>query len=375
MVAPFVYGIATDQQHFTDRKTETQRLKMNFENGINTIIISPRRWGKTSLVNYVAEQMADDRAVRIVRMDAFACRTPEDFYQLLATELIRQTYSRAEEWIEKAKHFLSSLVPIVSVSADPMNPISLSFSPVHNNYGEEVLSLSEKIAIDKGVHIVVCIDEFQQIGEFLDSLTFQKRLRSVWQLQHHTSYCLFGSKRHLLVSMFQKRSYPFYKFGDILFLERIPLSYWQEYISGKFAETQKHIDSRFISAICDYVDGNSSYVQQLAWIVWSRTEKEVSDDIMQASKSDLLIQNHALFYEQLNNLTAYQIHFLMALLAGKASVMSQKETIEEFGLGSSANVAVIKKALLKKELIDVAGKEITFADPLMPHWLRLTFKQ
>ena len=96
---------------------------------------------------------------------------------------------------------------------------------------------------------------------------------------------------------------------------------------------------------------------------------------MQAAKSDLLIQNHALFYEQLNNLTAYQIHFLMALLAGKASVMSQKETIEEFGLGSSANVAVIKKALLKKELIDVAGKEITFADPLMPHWLRLTFKQ
>ncbi len=356
MAAPFVYGIATDQQHFIDRKTETQRLKMNFENGINTIIISPRRWGKTSLVNYVAEQMADDRAVRIVRMDAFACRTPEDFYQLLATELIRQTYSRAEEWIEK-------------------DPISLSFRPVNSNYGEEVLSLSEKIAIDKGVHIVVCIDEFQQIGEFLDSLTFQKRLRSVWQLQHHTSYCLFGSKRHLLVSMFQKRSYPFYKFGDILFLERIPLSYWQEYISGKFAETQKHIDSRFISDICDYVDGNSSYIQQLAWIVWSRTEKEVSDDIMQAAKSDLLIQNHALFYEQLNNLTAYQIHFLMALLAGKARVMSKKETIEEFGLGSSANVEVIKKALLKKELIDVVGKEITFADPLMPHWLRLTFKQ
>ena len=87
--APFVYGVAADLDHFTDREKETARLQLNFENGINTIVISPRRWGKTSLVNKVAAQMADNRQLRVVRMDAFSVRTAEDFYRMFATEIIR----------------------------------------------------------------------------------------------------------------------------------------------------------------------------------------------------------------------------------------------------------------------------------------------
>lgn len=374
MQTPFIYGIATDKLHFTDREAETKRLKLNFENGINTIIISPRRWGKTSLVNHVADIMSDNKNLKIVRIDAFACRNPEDFYKLLATEIIRQTFSKTEEWFENAKHFISSLVPSISVSADPMNPVSLSFNSIKNNYGEDILSLPERIASEKGIHIIVCIDEFQQIGEFANSLTFQKKLRSVWQLQHHTSYCLYGSKRHLLVNMFQKRSYPFYKFGDTLFLERIPIEYWQKYITAKFQETNKNISTKYIEDIYKYVDGNSSYIQQLSWIIWSKTDDEVTDSIMQISKSDLLMQNHALFYEQISNLTSYQLHFLMALLAGKANELNKKDVINQFNLGSSANIAVIKKALLKKELIDIVGKTLTFADPIMPHWLKINLK-
>ena len=77
---PFVYGIATDCNHFTDREEETKRLSLNFTYGINTILISPRRLGKTSLVNNVSEQMADIKSLKIIRMDAFACRNEDDFY-------------------------------------------------------------------------------------------------------------------------------------------------------------------------------------------------------------------------------------------------------------------------------------------------------
>lgn len=370
MNTPFIYGVAAEEMYFTDRENETKRLLMNFENGLNTILISPRRWGKTSLVNKVAEQMKTNPQIRVVRMDAFSVRTPEDFYRMFATEIIKQTSSRVEEWMTNAKQFLSSLVPIVTMSADPMSPVSFTLKSVVSNYGEEVLSLPERIAKEKNIRLVICIDKFQQIGELSDSLTFQKKLRSVWQHQHSVSYCLYGSKRHLLMNMFGKRSYPFYKFGDMLFLERIPIEYWHQYVQSRFEQTGKHIDVAFVDDIYSYVDGNSSYVQQLSWLVWARTMTNVDSEMLVEAKQDLLRQNHALFMEQMNSLTFYQIRFVKALMAGKALEINRKETIDEFELGSSANIAIIKKALQKKELIEVEGKNIYFSDPIFIHWLR-----
>jgi hypothetical protein len=370
MKTPFIYGVAAEERYFTDREKETKRLLLNFENGINTIIISPRRWGKTSLVNKVAEQMKANQQIRIVRMDAFSVRTQEDFYRMFAAEIIKQTATRAEEWLENAKRFLSSLVPVITMSADPMNPVSFSLKSVTQDFGEEVLTLPERIAKEKGINLVICIDEFQQIGELSDSITFQKKLRSVWQHQHSVSYCLYGSKRHLLMNMFGKRSYPFYKFGDILFLERIPIQYWYEYIQSRFEQTGKQIDRPLIDDIYAYVDGNSSYVQQLCWLVWARTDAQANEEIVTDAKQDLLLQNHALFVEQINSLTSYQLRFIRAIMAGKAAEINRKDIIEEFELGSSANIATIKKALQKKELIDVEGKDIRFSDPIFIHWLR-----
>ena len=172
------------------------------------------------------------------------------------------------------------------------------------------------------------------------------------------------------MNMFGKRSYPFYKFGDMLFLERIPIEYWQQYVQSRFEQTGKHIDAAFVDDIYAYVDGNSSYVQQLSWLVWARTTEMANSEILTEAKQDLLRQNHALFMEQMNSLTFYQIRFVKALMAGKALEINRKETIEEFELGSSANIAIIKKALQKKELIEVEGKNIYFSDPIFIHWLR-----
>ena len=368
--APFVYGVAADLDHFTDREKETARLQLNFENGINTIVISPRRWGKTSLVNKVAAQMADNRQLRVVRMDAFSVRTAEDFYRMFATEIIRQTSSRMEEWMENAKRFLTSLVPVVSMSADPMNPVSLSLKGVGADYSEEVLDLPERIAQAKGIRLVICIDEFQQIGELGDSVTFQKKLRTVWQHQHSVSYCIYGSKRHLLMNMFGKRSYPFYKFGDVLFLERIPLDCWRDYIQKRFVQTGRQIGENLVGEIYSYVDGNSSYMQQLCWLLWTRTTDTADIGMLEDAKEDLLRQNHALFVEQTNSLTSYQLRFIRAVKDGKAREIGHKSVIGEYGLGSSANISTVKKALQKKELIEIEGKEIRFSDPLFAHWLR-----
>ena len=216
--APFVFGVRVEVDTFTDRKEETERLKANFMYGVNTILISPRRMGKTSLVDKVCS-LVESENIRIARIDAFGCRSENDFVNAFATAVVRATSSRWEEWMENAKVFLSRFVPKISFGQDPLNDFSISLEyNASNSTTEDVLQLPELIAKEKGFRIVVCIDEFQQIGDFVDSLTFQKKLRGIWQLQTHVSYCLYGSKKHMMEQMFQDQSYPFYRFGDLFYL-------------------------------------------------------------------------------------------------------------------------------------------------------------
>ena len=219
--APFVFGVRVEGDVFTDRREETERLKMNFLYGVNTILIAPRRMGKTSLVDKVCALVANEE-IKIARMDAFGCRSEQDFINAFATAVIRATSNKWDEWIENAKLFLSRLVPKISFGQDPINDFSIALEyNASPQTTEEVLQLPELIAKEKGIRLVVCIDEFQQVGEFPDSLTFQKRLRGIWQLHNHVSYCLYGSKKHLMETMFQNSSYPFYRFGDFFYLGKI----------------------------------------------------------------------------------------------------------------------------------------------------------
>ena len=177
--SPFVFGVRVEGDAFTDRRTETERLKANFTYGVNTILISPRRMGKTSLVDRVCSLIDNDN-IRIARIDAFGTRSESDFINAFATAVVRATSSKWEEWMENAKVFLSRFVPKVSFGMDPYNDFSVSLEyNASSNTTEEVLRLPELIAREKGYRIVVCIDEFQQIGEYSDSLTFQKKLRGV----------------------------------------------------------------------------------------------------------------------------------------------------------------------------------------------------
>lgn len=279
---PFVFGVRVEEDAFTDRREETARLKANFMYGVNTILISPRRMGKTSLVDKVCS-LVESEDIKIARMDAFGCRSEHDFINAFATAIVRATSNRWEEWLENAKVFLSRFVPKISFGQDPLNDFSLSLEyNVNNQTTEEVLKLPELIAQAKGYHIVVCIDEFQQIGDFPDSLTFQKKLRGIWQLQSHVSYCLYGSKKHMMEQMFQNQSYPFYRFGDFFYLNKISERDWVEYICQRFEVTGKHISEDLASEICTVTERYSSYVQQLAWLVWLHTA-----DAAQATAEDV----------------------------------------------------------------------------------------
>ena len=369
--APFVFGVQVEGENFTDRIEETERLKMNFIYGVNTILISPRRMGKTSLVDRVCS-LVEGQEVRVARIDAFSCRSERDFINSFATSIVRATSNRWEEWIENAKVFLSRFVPKISFGQDPLNDFSVSLEyNASNTTAEDVLALPERIAEAKGYRIVVCIDEFQQIGDFQDSLTFQKKLRSVWQLQKHVSYCLYGSKKHIMETMFQNHSYPFYRFGDIIYLQKIAENDWVEFIRARFETTGKQISEEIAKEICTLTDRYSSYVQQLSWLVWLKTKDIATKEDLKYAVNKLLDSCEPLFIQQTEDLSSYQMNFLRAIIEGVNTGFSQSAVLGKYRLGTAANITRLKKSLTEKDLITtVAAKRIEMCDPILALWLR-----
>lgn len=370
---PFIFGIATSGDNFTDRKKETERLLLNFQHGVNTVLISPRRWGKTSLVQKVCRLAQSDK-LKVVYLDIFSCRSDKEFYNAFATAIIKQTSSKFEEWLDNAKLFLSRITPKISIGPDPMTDfsISLEMNPKSEDI-DEILQLPEKIAQKKNCSIVICIDEFQQIAEFSDSKTFQKRLRTVWQLQKNVSYCLFGSKKHLMNELFENKSYPFYKFGDAIYLQKIGTQDWVEYICNRFSVTGKQISEQLAERICQAVDNHSSYVQQLAWLVWIHTDKIATEKDFESAYQDIIDQNTPLFEKQTESLTTYQMNFLRAVLDGVHSEFTKQEILNKYQLGTSANISIVKRALEKKELIEIEKRKVVIPDPILKEWLRREF--
>ena len=370
MNTPFIFGKTVSGDAFTDRENETAKLVSNFQYGVNTFIVSPRRWGKTSLVKK-AKGLVENEKLKIVYVDVQQCRCREDFCERLASAVLSQTATKVNEWLENAKTFLGRFSFGVNASPDPTNEMSLkiNLSPKERSM-EDLLQLPEKIASRKGFRVIVCIDEFQQIGSYPDTMQFQTELRSVWQHHELTSYCLFGSRKHMMEALFDDESKPFYKFGDIIYLQRIPTEYWVKYITGKFQMADKTITKKQAAWIVDKVDGNSSYVQQLSWYVFQRTEAKVTESILSEALKELIAQCSDLFESKTENLTAYQMNFLKAISNGINGGFSSTNVIQDYKLGSSANVSIIKKALIEKDLVVKEGKELKLADPVLGLWLQ-----
>lgn len=366
---PFVFGKAVEGSYFTNRTKDAEHLEANLTHGINTILISPRRWGKTSLVKKVmAHVIRPD--IKIIYIDVFSCKSEYDFYKVFASTIIQQTSSKIEEWMATAKEFLSRVITKVAFSPDSIQEYSLSFEFPAKDDAEDILQLPERIAQKKGIHIVLCLDEFQQVAEFQDSMTFQKKLRSVWQHQQNVSYCLFGSKRHLMTELFSDSSNPFYKFGDMMFLKKIPTEEWIPFICHKFQETGKVITEKQAERICKVTENLSSYVQHLSWIVWYKAKPVVTNEMVDESIEELLEQNKVFFQREVEGLTELQLNLLKAIANGVDTGFTKKEVIKKYRLESSANVQGIKKSLLKKDLIDIDGSIITYNDPLFKLWIK-----
>ena len=290
-----------------------------------------------------------------------------------AKEILKSTSSRWEEMAENAKTFLSHLLPKINFSPDSQAEISFGVAwETLQKSPDEILNLPETIAKAKKISVIVCIDEFQSIGDFPESLAFQRKLRAHWQHHHNVAYCLYGSKRTMLLDIFSNSAMPFYKFGDILFLQKISNQKWGEFIKKRFEDTNKKISIEQAEYLAKLVDNHSYYVQQLAQQAWLRTKISCSKELIDESLQNIKNQLSLLFVGQIETLTSTQINFLKAVIDGETAFSSQ-ENLKKYRLGSSANIKKIKTTLISREIIDITAKTVDILDPVFRLWLKEDF--
>jgi hypothetical protein len=102
-------------------------------------------------------------------------------------------------------------------------------------------------------------------------------------------------------------------------------------------------------------------VQQLSWYVFQRTTRKVSENILADAIQELVDQCDDVFEAKTDVLTAYQMNFLRAVADGNHTGLSSANIIRDYHLGSSANVNIIKKSLLDKDLIVIEDKKNIFS--------------
>lgn len=170
--------------------------------------------------------------------------------------------------------------------------------------------------------------------------------------------------------LFHSSECPFYKFGDIMFLEKIPETEWIPFICDKFKKTGKHINQEQAMKICQLSENLSSLVQHLSWVIWYKAHPDTTDEMIEQAVNDLLDQNRLFYQRDLESMTVFQKNFLVAVANGINTGLTRREILNEYHLESSANVQGIKKALIARDFIDVDGDVVSFNDPFFRLWIK-----
>ena len=376
-LSPFLFGRTVSDLGFTNREKDLDKLYKNLTQGINTMLISPRRWGKSSLVEkLILELKTKNPTIKVVNLDLFSVSSEEEFLEMFAREVIKASSTMWQEWIQSAKDFFKQLTPILTVGIDPMNDFSLGFDWNQlKKHRSEILDLPEKLANDKNCRFIICLDEFQNLATFHEFEFLEKSMRAIWQRQKSVSYCLYGSKRHMMTDIFDNPSKPFYRFGDIMLLQKIKREKWISFIVESFANTKKEIAPDLAELIPTLMQDHSWYVQQLAHYTWQKTKKKATKREVQLAFSELIDANSPLYMREVEGLSVTQLNFLKAV-AKKEEKLSSMEMLLKYRLGTSANVVKNKAILLKADILDEFNGKLSFLDPAFEYWfLRQYFRQ
>lgn len=373
--SPFQFGSLVSGDGFLNRTEELKRLEFNIRSGNSSILISPRRWGKSSLVKQVANKLKKEKDYVFCFIDLFPLKSEEEFYVQYAQLLLRAFHNKVDALLQAARDFLAKASPGLSFSLDPNTDIKLQFNWKDEQSASSILELGQKLAAKHKKKLVVCLDEFQNIEQFIDPVGFQRQLRTHWQHQNDVCFVIYGSMRHMMQQIFADTNYPFYRFGEIINLPPIATDEWVTFIVKRFRERGKSISPVLAADLVESVSQHSQYVQHLAHIAYYHCTEggELNKNQLDASIKQLMHEQTALFQLTYERLSKDQTAALRMLVDGITRHFSQKETFAKYGFSSSSAVYRALNGLEKKAVLERFGTDLHFADPVFKLWLKELF--
>lgn len=369
---PFTIGIVSEED-FCNRAKERKELIGYAKNSSNVMLCSPRRYGKSSLVSLVLDDLKREGFL-IAYVDLFPISSEDDFVLRFATAIIKGFGSGIDQktFLEKIKGIFSVLRPAVEFTQEGV-AISIKFdkSGKIDVALDDLMEGINKYVKKRKIQACIALDEFQEITELPESKKIEGILRSHIQRHKNISYFYIGSRRRILQDMFNNKSRPFYKSVYTYVLEPISADHFVPFISERFNDTGKICSLEQSRAIYDLAQGYPYYIQKLASIVWDAVDNDCTDSIIEDSFKKLVQLETSDFEGVWGGMTLSQKSFLHAISVEKTATPYARNFLEKHRL-SIGGAQKALKALLAKDLIEKTSDGIyRLTDPIMQAWLKL----
>ena len=351
MENPFQFGVLVDDEYFTDRVDELKNVQMSLNSPNHLILISPRRFGKSSLVA---------KAVKVsgrpcVSLNMQNMLSVEDF----AAKILREIFRLYP--MERIRHLMTHFRVIPTVSTNPItNVIDVSFQPIVNSMVllEDAMALMEKVST-KEKKLIVVFDEFQDILNIRKGL--DKQLRSIMQGQQNLNYILLGSQESMMIEIFERKKSPFYHFGQLMRLEKIPYDDFRDYVLERLPQAEPDKLGGIVEEILSFTNLHPYYTQQLSAQVWDlMTYNHLVEGVVSEAVSKI-VRTHDLDFERLwLNFNRTDRSIMLSLCKG-ANPMQNRQ------MASSTTFSAIKRLMKAGYIIRVNDYEIE--DPFFKEWI------
>jgi uncharacterized protein len=378
---PFVYGEVVTSAAFADREGERDRLARDLSEGQKVFLISPRRYGKSSLVRGVMRSLAAKR-ILTVEVTVAASSSYVAFLEAYAQALVSvdTPVSRLQRW---AAELLQAVRPEVrfasGAAAGPR--FSVAFPSVRTardtaRLAAEVFALPGKIAAARRQRMAIALDEFQTIASF-DGGSVEHALRSAVQEQRSVGYVFAGSEPSLMERMLTPKR-PFYKAGPVMRLEKIDEQTFADFIDARFAASGLRPEDGLGAAIVELAENVPYDVQRLAHETWDDVKaagrKAAGLEDLHLTLTRLLDQQHTVFEESWQRLTLAQRAVLRAIVLESGRELLSADVRSRHRLSGASSVQSALAALVRQDVVMKEQGRYLVNDSLYREWLaRRTF--
>jgi uncharacterized protein len=370
---PFVFGEIIDDAGFVNRTEELRTLVRDLADGQKIFLLSPRRFGKSSLVSMTLLKL-QKRHIRTVSLTVSSYSSYTQFLEKFAEKVLRAAgpWSRVKDWVTKfgrqVKPELNYNLATGEVSVSLGRGSGYDPTPI----APDVFALPGELTKNGGFRMAICLDEFQQVSHF-NGGSVENALRNQVQEQREVGYVFAGSQPALMEEMLSSKR-PFHKAGPRMFLDKIAPEDWREFIVGHFRKRGRTLEDSALEALLKTADLIPYDVQRIAHELWDYAELR---DKRRLDASDVhsviaaLVAGQSTFYELLwEQLSARQRATLQAIAYRGAGAIYSENVREEFRLGPASTVQKALQSLDSQDVIDRYKGEYFFLDPLFPQWIR-----